>query len=251
MHQSNPDDQLRRGMDGNQACLQCHQNFRGEALALHTRHSAGSQGSLCYNCHMPHTVFGIMKSIRSHQIDSPTVAASLQTGRPNACNLCHLDKSLGWTAEQLHKWFGQPVPAMENIEREIASGALWVLKGDAGQRVLVAAAMGHTNAQQAANGSSWFPPYLIHLLNDPYSVVRYTAGKSLQSLAPFAGFDFNYVAPETARNSSQVAAEQLWRNAAPGTALPGQLLQSGGIMQTNAWNELLGRRDLRPIHLRE
>ena len=36
-------------------------------------------------------------------IESPDVATTLKTGRPNACNLCHLDKTLDWTAEHLAK----------------------------------------------------------------------------------------------------------------------------------------------------
>jgi hypothetical protein len=93
------DAQLKSGMDGNAACLQCHASL-GTNLSSHTKHAAGSPGSSCYNCHMPYTTYGLLKTIRSHQISSPSVAASLQTGRPNACNLCHLDRTLAWTAGQ-------------------------------------------------------------------------------------------------------------------------------------------------------
>src|ERR1051325_4182157 len=77
MHKmTSTDDQLARNMDGNQACYQCHEDF-SKKLAQHTRHSAESPGSLCYNCHMPHTTYGLLKGIRSHQISSPTVKSSL------------------------------------------------------------------------------------------------------------------------------------------------------------------------------
>ena len=84
-------DQLTSGMDGDEACLQCHESFAA-GLTSHTHHRADSEGSRCYNCHMPHTTYGLLKAIRSHTIDSPNVAVDLETGRPNACNLCHLDK---------------------------------------------------------------------------------------------------------------------------------------------------------------
>jgi len=58
---------------------------------------------------MPHTSYGLLKGIRSHQINSPTVKASLATGRPNACNLCHLDKTLAWSGQKLNEWYWQPV----------------------------------------------------------------------------------------------------------------------------------------------
>ena len=106
-HYQDPDDQLGARMEGNQACLQCHSSFAAK-LESHTHHRAESTGSLCYNCHMPFTTYGLLKAIRSHTITSPTVRSSLATGRPNACNLCHLDKSLGWTAQKLNGWYGQP-----------------------------------------------------------------------------------------------------------------------------------------------
>ncbi|HKQ40089.1 MAG TPA: cytochrome c3 family protein, partial [Verrucomicrobiae bacterium] len=100
LHESAPDDQLAKGMESNAACTQCHQDLSPN----HSHHTQTSSGSLCYNCHMPHTTYGLMKAIRSHQVDSPSVQATIATGRPNACNLCHLDKTLAWTAEKLTEW---------------------------------------------------------------------------------------------------------------------------------------------------
>ena len=59
-------DQLAPRMETNDACLQCHDDLR-ENLTSHTHHAANSAGSLCYNCHMPHTTYGLLNSIRSHQ----------------------------------------------------------------------------------------------------------------------------------------------------------------------------------------
>src|SRR5262249_37039935 len=84
------DDQLRPDATGNGPCVTCHAQI-GASLTAHTHHAGESSGSSCYNCHMPHTTYGLLKTIRSHQISSPSVQASLDTGRPNACNLCHLD----------------------------------------------------------------------------------------------------------------------------------------------------------------
>jgi hypothetical protein len=54
-----------------------------------------------YNCHMPHVVYSLLATHRSHRIEAPSVAATATTGKPHACNLCHLDKPLGWTQAQL------------------------------------------------------------------------------------------------------------------------------------------------------
>src|SRR6266850_510692 len=102
----------------------------------------------CLSCHMPYTTYGLLKTIRSHQISSPSVQSSLGTARPNACNLCHLDKTLAWTADALSQWYATPTPALNGDDRGVAASLLWLLRGDAGQRAIVAQSMGWAPAQQ-------------------------------------------------------------------------------------------------------
>lgn len=59
MHESDPDrfelwkdDQLKTGMRGDHACLQCHQDYQ-DKIAAHSHHPVGSSGAQCMNCHMP------------------------------------------------------------------------------------------------------------------------------------------------------------------------------------------------------
>src|SRR5262245_188991 len=72
IHQSDPNDHLASGMDGNRACLQCHEKI-GHNLTSHTHHAPGPTGSQCYNCHMPYATYGLLKAVRNHYIDSPSV----------------------------------------------------------------------------------------------------------------------------------------------------------------------------------
>jgi hypothetical protein len=147
------DDQLAPQAIANGACLQCHDKFGGDKLAAHTKHRADSSGSSCYNCHMPYTTYGLLKTIRSHQVSSPSARATLETGRPAACNLCHLDKTLDWTAARLSDWYGQPRPAdgaMGDDNRSVAASIVSLLTGDAGQRAIAAQAMGWAPAQQVS-----------------------------------------------------------------------------------------------------
>ena len=89
-----------------------------------------------------------MKAMRSHTISNPNVNESLDpVGRPNACNLCHLDKTLAWTADALNRQYGQPIPELSAEQKEIAAGVLWALQGDAGQRALAAWNMGWSQAR--------------------------------------------------------------------------------------------------------
>jgi len=204
------DDQMKIGMRGNQACLQCHQEYKSpEQLALHTHHAAGSTGSNCYNCHMPHTTLGLMKAMRSHTIDSPSVAATVATGRPNACNLCHLDKSLAWTAKHLEQWYDIESPKLNIQEKELASSIRWVLKGDAGQRAIAGWHFGWEPAQKAS-GTNWMSPFLAELLTDSYDVVRFIGYHSLKNVPEFSKFDYDFVAPVEAREAGRKRALEIW-----------------------------------------
>ena len=205
------DDQLKTGAGGNGACLQCHATYKDNVTA-HTHHAADSSGSSCYNCHMPFTTYGLLKTIRSHQISSPSVQASLDTGRLTGCNLCHLDKTQAWTAEKLTAWYGVPAPAsMSADDREVAASLVSLLKGDAGERAIVAQAFGWPPAQQAS-GTNWEAPYLALFLTDRYDAVRYIAGRSLRTLPGFAAFPVDFVAPPDDREAVRRKALALWRD---------------------------------------
>ena len=99
----------------------------------HTHHLADSSGSNCYNCHMPHTAYGLLKAIRNHTISSPDLKRELTVDRPNACNQCHLDKTLKWTAEHLRDWYSIDAPELDAEQSEVAASILWLLKGKRGQ----------------------------------------------------------------------------------------------------------------------
>lgn len=246
------DDQLAPGRGANDACLQCHEAFR-EHPEAHTHHPANSPGSLCYNCHMPHTTYGLMKSIRSHRISNPSVDVSVRTGRPNACNLCHLDRSLAWTAESLTAWYRQPAIQVEGELRERSAAMLWLLRGDAGQRALMAWHMGWEPAR-AASGERWLAPGLAQLLVDPYATVRFIAHRSLRRLPGFADFEFEYTAPESARALARDQALERWRShpgGAPERTGPSVFLDSDGGFDAAAAERALARRDNRSMDLQE
>ncbi len=245
------DDQLKPGMRGNAACTQCHGELAEDgALTAHTHHEAGSTGSNCYNCHMSHTSFGLMKAERSHEITSPDVAVELRTGRPNACNQCHLDKPLGWTARHLQERWGVAAPELDEEQREVAAGARWLLTGDAGQRVLAAWSAGWEPAQRAS-GSNWLAPYLARLLDDPYYVVRFNAARSLRTLGAegeLEGYDF--LAPQADARRIGERVHAAWSRGYGGGAVPAVLVAEDGSLLP-AFAKLYARRDDRPVYLAE
>jgi hypothetical protein len=163
---------------------------------------------------MPYTTYGLLKTIRSHQISSPSVRASLETGRPNACNLCHLDKTLAWTAEYLNQWYGTAKPALglaDSDEQSVAASLLWLLRGDAGQRAIVAQSMGWPAAQQAS-GTRLARAARIFALVARRSVRR--GALHHVAIAPhapaFRDLAYDYVAPPPSVRT-WVRAMETWR----------------------------------------
>jgi hypothetical protein len=245
------DDQLGPGMDGNAACFQCHETYRQNVTA-HTRHAADSSGSSCYNCHMPYTTYGLLKTIRSHTVSNPSAAESLEAGRPNACNLCHLDKTLGWTAENLERWYGMPKPPLDGDDATVAASLLWMLRGDAGQRAIAAQAMAWPPAQQAS-GTEWMAPHLATLLDDPYEAVRFIASRSLGTLPGLTNFEYDFVQPSASRRQAQLRTMATWdrTRGAAARAKPEVLIAEDGSVKVEAVLRLLKARNQRRVLLRE
>jgi hypothetical protein len=239
------------GRTGNEACLQCHPSLRAN-LPSHTYHQADSSGSACYNCHMPYTSYGLLKAVRSHQVSSPTATETVLTGRPNACNACHLDKTLSWTSDYLQKWYGTPQTQLDRDERTIAASMLSLLRGDAGERALVAWSMGWKPAQDAS-GTSWMPPSLGLLMNDPYAAVRFIASRSLQSLPEFARFNYDFISPPEQRPLELMKVMDVWRRSnsfAQSRNSAALLFETDGTMKPDV-QRLLNQRDHRRVELRE
>jgi hypothetical protein len=245
--------QLKPGMDGNRACIQCHVRFNDTAqLTQHTHHTAVSSGSNCYNCHMSHTTYGILKATRNHQITSPNVMASLQTGRPNACNQCHQDKTLSWAADNLADWYKQAKPKMSADEEQIAATVLWALRGDAAQRAICAWSFGWSDAHKAS-GNNWQAPFLAQLLDDPYPAVRCVAQRSLKRLPGFADFDYDFVGPPDTRTAAVQRARKVWelsQNAKRPFARQTLIDPTGHVMDPDL-QRLLKLRDDRPTEISE
>jgi predicted CXXCH cytochrome family protein len=190
MHHSDPDHQMKEGMKTNAACYGCHESYR-ERLVEHTHHAADSAGSLCYNCHMPYQVFSLLDTHRSHRIAIPRIRDSVGTGKPHACNLCHLDKSLGWTGEQLTRWYGTKAETLSDDDRTIAASVLDLARGDARTRAVVAGAFSWAPAQKAS-GRDWPALLLTRVLeHDRYEAVRYLAQRGLRSLHGQAADDYD------------------------------------------------------------
>jgi hypothetical protein len=201
------------------------------------------------NCHMPHTVYGILKTCRSHTISSPSVTTTVETGRPNACSLCHLDHTLEQTANHLADWYGQDKPPLSDEERTTAASVLQFLTGDAAQRALQVNAFQWEPAREAS-GTEWMRLYLMLGMEDPYDAIRLISHRGYKSLPNAPPLDYDFLDPPQQRGmllgrEYQKILSQQWP---PNQAL---LIDEEGFLDKPRIEALMNRRDHRPVYLQE
>ena len=102
--------------EGNSLCTRCHQPAPPEDFptlkaknydsADHHHHATGSHGSQCVSCHMPAKIFMVVDPRRDHSFRVPRPDLSVKLDTPNACNMCHQDKSDEWAADAVARWYG-------------------------------------------------------------------------------------------------------------------------------------------------
>lgn len=131
------------------------------------------------NCHMPQINEGMQDVVRTHTIFSPTQADMIHENQPNACNLCHLDKSIEWTVKTLGEWYAaefDPEKIQENYPNpDQAVGLGWLTGKHQPTRLVAAEAFARQQAQ-------WGLAELVGMLNDPYLLNRQFAQKAVELL---------------------------------------------------------------------
>ena len=162
------------------SCLKCHDRFAQADVRLsHTRHASGSSGDRCMNCHMPHINEGMQDVVRTHTIFSPTNAEMIHENQPNACNLCHLEKTIDWTLDHLKTWYGSTYDAAKIAKaypnRKESVGLGWLKSEHPATRLVAASAMARENAQ-------WGLPELVNMLDDEYLMNRQFTQTAVESL---------------------------------------------------------------------
>ena len=89
------------GENENDACMPCHTDKVSNVTA-HTFHDVNSTGSKCIACHMPMTSFARMDR-SDHSFRPPMPGATIAFGSPNACNICHTDKTPEWAENEIKR----------------------------------------------------------------------------------------------------------------------------------------------------
>jgi predicted CXXCH cytochrome family protein len=177
MHEGDVKGMINEEKRTNQACTQCHTQFEPKnALAEHTKHDVNSSGSSCYACHMPEVVYGVMDFHKSHQISNPQPELTATKAVPNACNQCHIEKSVNWAIEKTKQnWFGykdSQIVADEQFNQP--EGVRSLFADDSLTRALASYSI------KKHGDSDYFAPFLIEAFQgENYPIVRYFAANGL------------------------------------------------------------------------
>lgn len=206
---------LQRKAAGDNVCNRCHRRVDYDTPKHHFH---GKDEAGCIDCHMPPRTYMGVDVRNDHSFRIPRPDHSIGTDTPNACNLCHTDRSAQWATDTLRKWYGKtPVgkqnfaPALRALRRgsDTAPQALYdVLLSDAPAiaKATVAAHLGEFPSQQtymttlqmlqssdgairlgALQALEAFSPKLrigksVEMLDDPLKTVRTEAARQLSAL---------------------------------------------------------------------
>lgn len=150
----------------NRACVTCHPRFATPAAAqAHSGHTSAT----CVDCHMPRMVMGIDHVVRTHRISSPGDRAMMSAAAPNACNLCHLDRSITWTVDELRRGYEIVLDprawrAYGELDRPV--GEVWLESKEPALRLLAGAAYARSPFAAFARR------HLLRALSDPLPHLR-------------------------------------------------------------------------------
>jgi hypothetical protein len=180
MHASEPAGQLRRESVGDALCTRCHDALAPpSSAAKHARHVEPAPS--CISCHMPSVVYGLVAVQLSHRIEIPDATRQAGEQRPDACTLCHVDRTRSWAVDAARPRTAQaPPPQDPGALLGLSEVAYRLLAGDPIERAVAAHALGEPDAQFAAS----YQPQLLGLLAetliaDNYPAVRAIASRSL------------------------------------------------------------------------
>ncbi len=172
---------LKLTQEDNALCLRCHADgtaVNGTAapvidMAKHSPCPASSKGTRCVECHMPESPYMARDPRRDHSFNSPDPALSAELGTPNACTMCHTDKTDAWAAEAVARVYGsEPKMAAYRARTRAIDAAM---KGRGKQAELLA-------AYRAEENPVWRATLMEHMARlVPHAEVQEEARRAMVS----------------------------------------------------------------------
>jgi hypothetical protein len=145
--------------------------------------------------------------------------------------------------------YGSPSVELDDDQKTVAASLLWLLRGNAAQRVILAWHFAWKPALEAS-GTGWQAPYLAQLLIDPYAGIRFVAKRALASHPNFADLEYDFVGPEAERDKARKLALEKWvryGGPPPKDSADAVLFNADGQLRQEAVERLLKQRDDTPL----
>jgi len=98
---------LRTGDAPSDICSTCHLPAKF-ATTEHSQHA--DDDVTCVDCHMTSRNYMVVDGRRDHSFRIPRPDISAETGSPNACSSCHVDRDSDWAVESFVTLFGDDHP---------------------------------------------------------------------------------------------------------------------------------------------
>ena len=200
------------------ACTVCHDSYaESDAAREHSRHGAEVN---CLDCHMPRIVQGLTDVVRTHRISSPTSVQMLRSAEPNACNLCHLDKSVTWTRDELAKGWGVHILLRKRWAKHYRGsldngvGEVWLNHRDAVVRLIATDAYSRSPLGRQSLTGLW------NRLNDRVAVNRMFGLSAIERILGIRLTQDQYspmALPSTRAKQTEALKKQFAQNARSGT----------------------------------
>ncbi len=182
---------------GNALCLSCHGERPNPAFSTlraknydtpaHHFHAQGTKAAQCVSCHMTSRNYMIVDERRDHFFRIPRPDESVRWRTPNACNGCHGDKTAGWAAAAVERWYGARRPADSRFVEAVAAGQAGEASAEAALRAVAAdtarSAIARATALSLLRGNGpETSGALATGMTDPDPIVRATAAGGLDVL---------------------------------------------------------------------
>ena len=172
---------------GDASCRTCHRALV-EGAAEHSHHRS-PEGQSCSGCHMPKVVTGVLDAFADHALDVPAPENTVRHGIPNACNLCHANRSAQSMAKAMARWW--PSAATRTRRRLLLADAFAEGTAAASRAALEAVLADRAEAPTlravaidllANRFAGAAAPTLLPLLGEEDALLRATAAEALGRL---------------------------------------------------------------------
>jgi predicted CXXCH cytochrome family protein len=211
--------------EGNALCATCHRATVYDTPAHH-HHAAGSDAARCVSCHMLARDYMVIDRRHDHSFRVPRPDLSEATGAPNTCTDCHRDRSAGWAADAVQKWFGPDRRRGPRFATALSAGRAHAAAG--GPALDAAIDDAAVPAIARASALDLLSPYLSahdvprieQALRDPDPHVRRAALALLAAMEPPRRWQTGAPLFEDPVRSVRVAAVDALADAAGGVTMP-------------------------------